>query len=61
MSGHEAVVATRRHDSGIVLYKRECVDIQVVEHGVAAPTTEDTNLIGVDATKQEGHCTTGAE
>ncbi len=37
------------------------MSMEVAKHGVASPSTDDANLVGVFATKEEGHGTTVAE
>ena len=37
------------------------MSMEVAEHGVAFPATDDANLVGIDAAEEQGHGSTGAE
>ena len=46
------------HGVCVVVHKGFRGHVQVAEHGVGLPTLKDTS---VDAAKEHGHCSTGAE
>ena len=43
------------------VYELSCRDVQVAHHLVAAPSPEEFDGVGVDASEQEGHGATGAK
>ena len=54
-SSGEVVVATVKHDCGIVLYQGHGVGMEITEHGVASPTTYNTDDVRVLAAEEESH------
>ena len=52
---------TGEHEASIVSHKRFSVGMEVTEHSVAAPATNDTDFIGVDAGEEESHGSTSAK
>jgi hypothetical protein len=44
-----------------VVEERRSLDVQVSEHGIGTPATEELNAFFVNASAEEGHCTTGPE
>ena len=50
-----------KHDTGVATDKWFGMSMEISEHGVAFPTADNTDLVGVKATKQEGHGTAGSE
>ena len=55
MSCDEVIVTSREHNLGIMLDERKGMAIEVPEHGVAAPTAKDPDLVRINASKEEGH------
>ena len=49
------------HEKRVMLDERECVSMEVAEHGVASPAADDADFIGVFPTKEKGHRATVAE
>ena len=51
-SADEVVMASGKHDADVATDERFSVGMEVTEHGVALPTPDDTNFIGVKAAKE---------
>ena len=58
---HESIVTAVEHEPGIILDEWNCVAVEISEHRVAFPATNNSNVIGVNAREEEGHGTTGTE
>ena len=44
---HKAVVAARKHDSGVVANERKGMSMEIEEHYISLPATDDTNFSGL--------------
>ena len=44
---HMAVVASRKHDSGVVANERKGMSMEIEEHYISLPATDDTNFSGL--------------
>ena len=53
----EVGVASGEHDAGIATDKQFGKDVEIAEHGITYPMPNDTNFIGVKASKEKCHCT----
>ena len=61
MASYQSIVASTKHNGGVVLDKRKGMSMEVAEHGVAFPSTDDVDFVGIDTAKEQSHGTAGAE
>ena len=61
IKGIEAKVSALKHASRKGRHDRCCLYMQVAEHGVGAPATNETDEIRIDPCTEECHGTTGTE
>ena len=61
MVSDQSIVASTIHDGRVVLDKGKGMSMEVAEHGVTFPSTDDANFVRVDTAKEQGHGTAGAE
>ena len=54
-------MAALEHHRGIVLNERHGVGMEVSEHGVASPTTDDSDDVWILTSEEEGHCAAASE
>ena len=57
----ESVGATMKHPGRKITHDRLCLDMQVAEHFIRPPTTNEANAVRVDLGAQEGHGTRRSE
>ena len=48
-------MATIEHQGGVVLDERQSMTMKVTKHGVATPTPDNADFIGVHIAKEECH------
>ena len=61
ITSHKAVVAARKHDSGVVVNERKGMSMEIAEHDISLPATDDTNFLWIGATKKERQCAAGSK
>jgi len=59
--GVEVVVAMGEHMGGKITHDRFGLYMQIAQHGVRAPATQQLDDVAIDAGAQEGHSTGGPE
>ena len=57
----ESVVAVQPHGLGVVVQDGECGDMEVTEHGIGFPASDEANKVLVDLGDEEGHGATGSK
>ena len=56
-ASHKFVVTSMKHQAGVARDERKGMGVEVAEHGVTLPATQDANAICVHSTEEEGHGT----
>ena len=60
-TGNEGVCPMVHHRGSVLLHDGASGDMEVNQHGVTAPSTDQLDGVGVDLAEEEGHGTSGAE
>ena len=56
-AGDQRVMATVKHNARVVSDEGDSVGVKITKHSITTPTTEDADVIWVNATQEQGHST----